>query len=290
MKTDDDTAPEFVPDAFERLRREQRKEQSATERILNWFCAEEDALDPLISPTRRCTRSKRVPLGDLPNHNNSSTLRASPLHSSDRAPSLKKRKESASSSGPQRRKVEVEEDSPGLLRARAHAPPTRMDNLKEDAVPLLDAAPKTPSPRKRGRPPKKGGAVEGQNAAAAAAAAISMGHDIKSPLSLSSLSLDPFVFSPPSQNFDIGPSPPRSPTRTITNTARTASTLTKKENLLYMTPPVTFLTINMVKDVGGLPEMTNRLWLDHVYPAISEIRVIPAYLEVGMNYLRTILC
>ena len=155
-----------------------------------------------------------------------------------------------------------------------------MNNI-EDAVPS-SAAPRTPSPRKRGRP-KKNVAVEEHDPT------VSMDHEIKRSLTLSSLSIDPCVFPPRSQD-DISLSRPRSPSKIATDTTKTASTITKKEHLLYVTPPITFLTLKEVKDVGGLPEMANQLWLKHVHPAIFESRVIPAYLEVGTNYLWRILC
>lgn len=305
IQSKDTVSESSVADPFERLRRE-RKEQSATERILNWFCLEDTLLDPfLVSPTpRRYTRSSRPPLRDIPNHNSSAlrTLRyvgesaesrksnefresflklhtresgesgESPLKQRTRGPSWwsattkSSLKRKAPSPGPQRQEAE---DSTGLRAGLSSV----MDNI-EDAVPS-SSAPRTPSPRKRGRP-KKNVAVEEHDPT------VSMGHEMKKSLSLSSLSIDPVVFSPQSQE-DISLSRPRSPSKTGTSTAKTASTITKKELLLHLTPPVEFLTLENVKDVGGLPEMANQLWLKHVHPAISETRVIPAYLEVGMN-------
>lgn len=240
-----------VPDAFEKLRRE-RREQPSSERILSWVRD--------VSPTRRSTRSRR-PLGEIPNHNpsNSGTSRLV------RDNFLKKE---ASSVVPHGRTAE---DSTKPSPAR---PPPKMD-IFEDAV-ASSAAPRPSSPRKRGRP-KKGVAVEEQNPA------IAKGQEIMSPTGLSGLSIeDPFVLSPRSQEPDINLSPPNSPSRTCSNTTTTVSTVLEREDLRYLTPPIKFMSIRQVKGVGGLPEMTSQLWLKHVHPAISESRVIPAYLEVGM--------
>lgn len=196
-----------IPYAFERLRREW-KEQSATNRILGWF--RELTPDPLVSPTW-----SRPPPENIPNHN-SSTLQSSPLE------------RKLSPFAPYRQKVE---DSTRLWRATS---PSSMD-IFEDAVPST-AVPTKSSPRKRGRP-KKVDTVEEQNPA------IAMGHNIKSPLTLSSLSIDSFMLSSRSQEADISLSPKRSPSKTNTNTTRTASTVTKKEKLAYMTPPTRFITL-----------------------------------------------
>lgn len=111
-----------------------------------------------------------------------------------------------------------------------------------------------------------------------------MAHDIKSPLSLSSLSIDPFVMSSRSQEADIGSSPSRSSSKTVTSTTKTASIVVKKEMMAYVTPPAQFITVREVKDVGGLPEMTNQLRFNHVHPAMSQSRVIPTHREVRTNY------
>lgn len=265
-----DIVPEFIPDAFEKLRRE-RKEQSAKERILDWFCAAEDTtLGHLGNTTPTCRRStrSRPPLGNIPNHNTSSNVHTS-LYL--REFPLKKRKASLFEA----HCCELQEDS--TIALRDNLSPNMDIPVFEDAVPS-SAAPKTPSPRKRGRP-KKGVVVEEQDPAMA------IGRDIKSPLGLSSLSVDPFVMSPQPQEADISLSPPKSPSKT-SNVTRTASIITKKEKLAYMTPPSRFLTLREVKDIGGLPEMTSQLWLTHIRPALSETRVIPAHLEVGTNYSR----
>jgi hypothetical protein len=241
-----------VPHAFERLRRE-KKEQSAADRILSWL--HELTPDPLVALPR-----SRLPLKDI--HNYNSSISESSPHPA--ATSLKRK---LSSFVPPHQKVK-HPTSP----CRLISPPV-MD-VFEDAVSSAEP-PTTPSPRKRGRP-RKAVVVNEQNPA-------SLMHedDGQSLVSLPSLATDSFVLPSMSQGADRSYSPTKSPSKT--STTRTASTVTKREKLAYLTPPTRFMTLEEVKDDGGLPEMASRLWLQHVQPALSETRVIPIHLEVGLD-------
>ena len=57
--------------------------------------------------------------------------------------------------------------------------------------------------------------------------------------------------------------------------------MVKKEQLAFFNPPIRFLKHRDLKDQGGLPERTSKLWLDHLSSVMSSDGKILLMFKVG---------
>lgn len=94
--------------------------------------------------------------------------------------------------------------------------------------------------------------------------------------------LENVVLALPNQLGQSRPSSPsRRPPSKSTISGKGGSTVVKKEQLAFFNPPIRFLKHRDLKAQGGLPDVTNRLWQDHVSPVVFCNQSVPSMFKVG---------
>ena len=74
-------------------------------------------------------------------------------------------------------------------------------------------------------------------------------------------------------------SPRKSPSKSTST--KTTTKVMKSRRMAYMTPPIEFLTLLELKDQGDIPEFVLRMWLDTIQPAVTRTKFIPSAFKVN---------